>query len=522
MLLGGPKSGSLRREGLLLGGLAVASGAITAGWGGWYGIEGPFGSDAPWWLLSAADLGRGVGIQLPPLYPWLVHLAHRGTGGSLVGAGLGVAAMLAALLPPVTYLSARSLGAGRRWGLLAALLVLAWPVRATWTVQAQPESLTALVLLGLTPLLVRAMRRPSLATVLPACALGAVAPVAREHGSLLIPLLLVVLVGLRWPVGRRVVAVAGLLAGVLLVPALMGQGAGVLDWESNWWHRVARPLVDMYGDRVPEYATDPSINLLGEEKRRYQEWVLAGDRLALHGFHLRHALRNAPTGWLWLALGLGSAALLPRGVRGPAILPLAPSLGALVVFSQPRHVEVAVPAAMAVSVAAAALGRGWSRPVVLAGAGLLALWAGPRWLAEGREHGRLSRPHRQAREVAAILCPRMAPDDVVAWRVQYLMEPTLYCPRPRHQPTGEGTAADWHAWYFAEHPPAGVAPVPEIPPQWGVYRLRPDLEGPARPCAGSRLVGVESYTRPGHAIEMDPPCRQDPGALAPVARPLER
>ena len=112
------------------------------------GMVGPGGSDPGLWILAAENLRVGASPTTAPLYPGFAAglAAISGLPSARACHALTLASF--ALLPPVTWLLARRLGAGVHSGLAAGFLGVALPSSLVFALQIQADALTALVLLG--------------------------------------------------------------------------------------------------------------------------------------------------------------------------------------------------------------------------------------------------------------------------------------------------------------------------------------------------------------------------------------
>ena len=466
-------------------------------------LWGALGTDAPLWGLSAMDLMAGAPARVSPGYPALIALFSWG-GSQLVSAGRSISIGAAALLQPLAYLGARSLGVGRPTALLLALFLLFHPSLMEMALQVQPDTLTALAILGLAVMGAHTAKGAGWSGLAMAL-IGGLLPLIREHGlplALLTGLGCLVLPGSwsqrRWRLGL-------LLATLALGPLLLGQPRGILPWTAPWADRAGGALA-AFTTRDPD-----SLSYLNELPRgprlAYANLVRAGDRPGQLRWHAGRALALAPVVW-----GLVGAALLAAlSTRRREILalaaPLLVALPALAIWSQARHVVVLLPVAMLV-LAVAARSRRIPRLLFPAGLLLLAL-PSPRQARElaTRQLAESARA-RQLAATAAELCA-LEPG-LLGGRFQDL---ALYCPRPRHDP--DGTAADWITVVAEDRPPTGTGWVRvggEVP-GIGLFRLQPTLQG--RPCRRYTLAPGIPYLSVGLAratvISCDPPVTAAPG-----------
>jgi hypothetical protein len=500
-----------------------------------FGLWGPLGSDAVLWELSALNLTVGSAPVVPPAYPAASALLALLPGIDVLHAGLLVSAAAFVALPATVFRLGRDLGFDRKLATLAALVPLASAELLAFGLQEQPDAFTAFFLVIAVIALLAYHQRGGWGATVGIALLGALAPLVREHGLVLSILLLPNLLlrpgrrdpRLRW---RLAVLAAGL--GLWITLPLAFHGNAGLPWQQAWQSRSSDALsallarhVGAYGDRLPRAARATLEHM-------HQKRKLAG----IIWFHASRALGQEPAGWTWLGLGLLGASASGRK-RGFALaLALVPSLLGLAIWSQARHVLVAVPVAVVASFAGflraqAALaharsrrcpseepGRTWSRwriaVVGLPSLGLCVPWlvAFPRMGGElAVEAGRLE----AVRSFGEALCRMSTPDDLLAGPFPEVM---LFCPRRRNVPALDGDAADWHTfWVSSVAPATGWERVEGESLTFPVYRLRPDLSGPDRPCAGSRPVPHTPYQSvPLAAVWMDPPCSSPPPTLPEV------
>ena len=103
-------------------------------------LPGPAGSDPDLWVYAALNLGVGEVPQLPPAFPTLLLAVHR-LGPTPFAAAALVAHAAAPLIPPLTWLLARQLGASPPAALVAGLLTLLTASVATFDAQYSLQSL---------------------------------------------------------------------------------------------------------------------------------------------------------------------------------------------------------------------------------------------------------------------------------------------------------------------------------------------------------------------------------------------
>lgn len=497
---------------ITLAALATRLGARGAG------LQAGAGSDPDLWVFAAVDAAHGAGWPLPPLGPLLV----AGLAGLGVAWHPGWLALSAVALPLVAGLAtalAGRLGARPGLALAAGLGPLLLPTLASTAWQAGPDALTALVFLaaaggaqGLAApphppghpggkdrwpagaaLTLLALAGAMLVRELgPAVALAAaLGAMAGASGS---------------PRGRRVAPVLLLLCAAL--PAgLLGEALAPWDWR--WMGRVLRDSQGLPPPKVPA-------------------WVLEVEGPARVLRRAAWTLRGQPEAWL--LLGPGTVAALRRRWWSLALVQLC-GFSALAVWSQPRHVAVLLPvsgvALAGWAVGAGARGRGLALGLaLLAGAAAAPRWKGALTLAQEQA--------ADARELAALgaaLCARVGPGDLAGGEPRAF----TFCPLPRHVPqapppaAADGTpsadAAAWATWH-AGTPPTDLpwARVPLPSTRYDLYRLRPELEGAARPCARSRpAADSPRFPSPPRAAVVTPPCQAPvPGSATPSSSPRPR
>lgn len=485
--------------------------ALDLAWSRGLGLEGALGTDAPLWGLSAEGLHHGAVPAVPPLWPALLALL-RGLGAPLVEGGVALSWLLAGLVPAATFLAARAALAPRAGALVAALLVLCCPDLVGWSAELQSNSLVALALALVTGLWAAVLARQadparpgqgSGTTALLAAVLTGLLPLARENLVGATALALVAApVALRR--GWRLSLV--LLAAWWLSPLLLGQAPGASPLDTAWGARGGMALGDL------ATGAGPLPNYVGEipraERAAYVAHLREGDLPALAAFHARRSLRIATDGWAVAAVALLAVLVGPgrRSTARAALLPLATCAPALLVWTQRRHVLLALPALLAI---AATL---WpappspappltARPRLLAGARLLALallglalanWPAA-WVHLAREQQGETKRAATLRELGDWLCGQDA-----LFLGGPVQDAALYCPRPRHDL--DGSVADWHTLVVLPRHLAR-ATLPEgwvrVGPQaadLAVYRLHPDQP---RPCPDGRPAPGSPYLSAG-------------------------
>lgn len=468
-------------------------------------VEGPglgvglaFGTDAALWGLSAEGLVHGAAPAVPPAWPALVALP-RALGLALVPAGALVSHLAAAAIPGLALAVARRGGAPAAAAWAVGALLMLWPDRITWGIEVQANGLGALLLLGATgllaELLARAGRGAPSASVRGVGAVAAVGigllPLARDNlaaatlaGILALPLLL-----------RGGWRTAGLIVVAWwLSPLLVGAQPGLTPLQTPWAARGATALHDLGAGAgpLPGYVAEIPRATRG----LYVQLLREGDTLGLMRWHAARSLGQAPEVWAWAAAVTLAAAR--RGRRHPALwaalLPLAVMLPTLGLWSQRRHLTMALPALLALAATLAASARWGDRDGLagsaaggrrqgLAAVGLLLLGLTlSRWPAAGARHFEAARGEAlratTLAELGAWLCRQ--PEPLLGGPIQ---DVGLYCPRPRHDL--DGSPADAHTLvvsFMRQAPPTPRADWVAVGPpaaELVVYRWRPDQP---RPC----------------------------------------
>jgi len=420
-------------------------------------LPGPGGSDPDLWVLSAHNLSVGAESPMPPLFPSLLRPAlWAGLDG--VTAAVAVSTLALALVGVGSVLLVRWAGGGRGLAVLAGVLATSTPAVAVLSLKAQPDALVALTLLGASAVAWRWVREEKVPhAVLVALVLTvALAPLLRAHG-LLVGLLLC---GLAFVGGRgRTWVGAAAVAAMGLGPLALGLLPD-WPWDLPWHDRLFRAVVS---------DNDPMAGL-PEEVRR----ALVDLDSPLPGFFDRPiwALRQAPGCWSWGAVGLASA--LTLGWRDRAlVVGLLPALTALLTWSSPRHVAVAVPVAVvlwAIGLSRASRTHWWVAGGAIAGLLSLvqAVPVAERLVIEARRVDTL-------RSFGKALCAEVEPGDLGTGSTELF----LYCPLPLHQPDGSGT--DWRVWAVGRRP-QGPGWVRQDVGHQRVYRLA-SPPGLPRPCS---------------------------------------
>ena len=439
--------------------LAVLSLLRLLGWSVLVAPSGPLGTDPAIWGLTALDLAAGNAPLAVPLYPWLTGLVG-GLAGGLVEGGLLVSWAAGLLLPVAAWWAARPMGAGA--GALAGGAMLLLPDPLVYAFQMQPDALTALWAVCLSG----ALLRERWGLIVPLAALGLV---LREHGGPVAALVLMAALAAgvlspeaRW---RRLGGALALLVAALVIPALFG---GALGLEQPWSARSGEALgLLTTGERPP--------HLKRAEWALYRDAGVSGRAL----WHARRSLTLAADGWGWIVLAASLIGVRRRWRLALAGLAVVPVFGALLVWSERRHVMVMTPAVVTLVSAGVARGLGGARVESAALLAALALTAVPlvRLPEEARRQRAESAAFPPVQAVADLVCELAGPDDLLLTIDQRLL---LWCPLP--QLADPASADAWRAWLVA--PPSSVRPpwqpVDRTPGAVWIWRLDPDRA--PRPC----------------------------------------
>jgi len=437
------------------------------------------GSDPVLWGLSAKNIQVLAPSEVPPLYPAMMGLTDALSWLPLVDAGLLVGLVGFVLIGPAVYLGSRWLGASRGWAAAASLGLFCVPQAMQFGFQMQPDSWTALALALSGPVLAWFYAAPSMRRLGGVGLYAGLVCLLREHGLPLAGLLglaTMLAPGTWW---QRILRPLIIGLAVVVAPVLTGQAPG-LPHQLPWMERVFQATG---GAEKFHQAFGAKLDAIHEAHRLAHE---TEDRLAILYHHSRVTLLEARVAWLWVAGGLLALPVLGRRALG-AVLPLPIAFTGLILFTQSRHVDVLAPAA------AVALAVGLSRHRVplrlLTGAllGTALLMGAWRWPAV-MGHGALKAEHTaEEKAFAEELCARVAPTDLHAGEN---LDMLVYCPLRQSHLTPEGSPADWHTWYIETSAPPmhqGWAAVVQVGRSKGrktyyAYRLRPQLQGPSRPC----------------------------------------
>jgi len=461
----------------------------------------PAGTDQAMWGLSALNLVTGSSVHLPPLYPLLTGILHL-LGAPLVPAGAGVSLAAASLVPALIYLLARELGAQPRWGLAASAACLLAPELTIFGLRLQPDALAALGFTAAALAAARFLRRQSPGNLVAVLLLAALLPLVREHGLLVSGLLAAALLVAPGTASMRLLRLALVVGVVLLAPAMGGASPG-LPWTTPWFSRVTEAMDAAEQAQIPGFV----LKQRGLEREQGEAVFLAGDRLGIAIYYLRHALKEGSYLWGWLVLGLlALPGLTRRWWRGP-LVGLLPPFAVLAVFSEPRHAAVGVPVAMAIVAATRGFWhiKGWMLRALAAVAVVGGLLYAPAILknAEGEIQG-----VQDMYIFGANVCEVVEEGALAAGAPGAF----LFCPLPLHAPRQQITAADWKTWFVGPSPPSEAwMLVPESTRDLPVYRLLPELQGDARPCGDAfPPPGLPYHSTGPRPVVMEPDCEALP------------
>ena len=405
--------------------IAALSAARLGLWALFVSPEGPLGSDPALWGLTALDIEAGNPPLVVPLYPWLIQLLP----GSVVQAGLSLSLCAAWLLPMAAWWAARAISS--KAALLAGLGVLLLPDGLIMAYQLQPDALTSLWAVLLAGSLLRS--RWTLVVVLALAGLF-----LREHGA---PVFALIVVAALLSPGPRAARVAALLAGALFLPLLLG---GDLGLDQPWTERSETALSLLTTDEKP-----PHLRL--DEWQNFRQEGPLGRVL----WHASRSLNEAAEAWGWVVL----AALVLAGARRRdlllALLPVLPIFGALIVWSERRHVTIAVPVLVVVLAASLNQLRPLPRRAVLGLSGLLLALGLLTLPGEASKQRLESGAFGPVQETAEALCGLASDTDWILSIDQRLL---LWCPLPQLSDPRHPEA--WRAWLIA---PAGSVQSPWLP-----------------------------------------------------------
>jgi len=460
---------------------------------------------------------------LPPLFPVVVSWLGQDPA-SVVRAGGSVAGVGLVLVPPLAYALVRGLGAGAWAGLAAGLVCLGVPSLDVLGLQIQPDSWNVVGFTAAAAVSAQFLRKGTWPWALALAGVGALVPLVREQGLMVWAMLVGVSIlgpGAWWARVTRPLFVLGL---ACVAPVVVGQGAA-LPWETLWFTRVGNAMGDTASGQVPgflvEYVHEP------ERYQKYLEIFKNQDRGAILLFYAQHAWEKGRWCWAWALTGLCAAPFLWRrndGLSGalarvlPPWVALAPVLANLFVYSEARHVVVAVPTAVAVLCTVvrprvivtwfpAVLGAAWLVLGVREGAGVLSV-------VQGQAIG-----VRDLASFGEALCSHVEEGAVGTGPAAAF----LFCPLPRHSPRRDQvTAADWKTWCVDAVPrTGGWARVDIGDTHFSVWRFVPELQGDERPCRDAMPpTGIPVRTASPRAIEMSPTCDALPADLAVLVAAL--
>lgn len=376
--------------------------------------SGPLGSDPALWGLAALDIHAGNSPLVVPLYPWLIQLLP----GALIQTGLGISLVAAWILPMAAWWAARHVSP--RAALLSGLGVLLLPDGIVMAFQLQPDALTSLWAIVLAGSLLR--RRWAL--IVPLALAGLF---LREHGA---PVFLLVLAAALFSSGPRVPRTAALLAGAMILPPVFG---GTVGLDQSWTERSETAVSLLTTDQKPPHL-------------RMEEWREFRERgpLMRARWHASRSLSEAPELWGWVLLaGLLMAASRRKDLL-PGALPILPIFGALIVWSERRHVAIAAPIlVLLVAASIEKLGTKMRRGAlgicgILTAAGLVVL------PAESNKQRRESAAFGPVKETAEALCDLASDSD---WILSIDQRLILWCPLAQLSDPEHPEA--WKAWLVA-------------------------------------------------------------------------
>jgi len=476
------------------------------------GMVGPGGSDPGLWVLAAENLRVGASPTTAPLYPGLAAGLAAITGASTAGAAHAVSVVAFALLPPVTWLLARRLGADTITAMVAGVLGLLLPSCMVFAVQIQADALTALVLLGMALACLAFMRRPGWGQLAGLMVSAASLALVREQIVPLAALMVLLALLPKGGPGRRILRAVAVAVAVWAAPLLLGLDPG-LPWQQTWFvDRVGEAARDATGAAIPKHIRELPSHMREPYVAAYER----GDQLALMLLHMRRSLVMNWHAWIFMGLGGAGVAML-RDKRGVAIALVMLGLGPpLVAWSQPRHIAVFAPVAAAAWAASFARRPLWGKLLLAAAAVAVAVLGQGEWATVARKQAAQARTRVEIAQFGAELCTWLEPGAVV---MAGNARSAAYCPLPRVQ-GGMGTPYDWKLVWLGDMPQQHPAWTSLEAGGWAqleltagfipVYRLRPWLEGAERPCAGSVPVGPFSHSRFGVMAELplSPPCEE--------------
>lgn len=441
-----------RKVGFLLLGLSALR---LFFWAAHFHPNGPLGTDPAIWGLTALDLSAGHAPLAVPFYPWLI--AHW--PGDLIQGGLQISWLAAWLLPLSAWWAARPFG--ERAALFSGILVLLLPDPIQSAFELQPDALTAFWAVLLTGAL---LRERWLWIVL----LAGIGIVLREHGPPIAGLLLIAALFFPGPSKsspQKRLKRAGLLAALtLFTPVLFGGSIGL---NQPWSARSSEAIGLLTTQEKPPH-------LRQDEWRRFQKKGPVG-RIQ---WHTQRSLRLAPDSWAWLGLSLGLIAWVRDRRLLLAALPMLPVFGALILWSERRHVAIMSPVAIiGLACALSQIKETHKKKAVLLLLALLGLAGLGRLSEAGKKQTRESKAFLPVQTVAEKVCELAGANDLLLTHDQRLL---LWCPLP--QLADPGNPAAWKAWLVA--PPNSIqAPwTPVYTNLKGAWIWRWSPEVTPRPC----------------------------------------
>ncbi|MDP7114778.1 MAG: hypothetical protein QGH45_22585 [Myxococcota bacterium] len=473
------------------------------------GLSHPAGSDPDLWGLYALNVPLGTPCAVPPAFPSAVYLIHLCTGLMPVPAAALAAWGAATLVGPLAYVLARWLGARPMLAAAGAALALTTPHASTLTVQAQPDTAVMALLLAAALAVLAVHRWPGAAGSLALAAVAGTAPLWREHGLVVTAVALCAAIVIRGTPLWRSARVALIVLLLLVSPSLLGQGFAP-PWSQPWFARVSLVGEELEAAELPEHAR----MLRGAERERVAGYYRDGARVRLALYHGQRALRLAPVEWTF-ALAAGLLALLAgRRRRVLAIAPLVglvPVLPALLIWSGPRHVAVALPVAL--TVCAAGISAFPVRARWAAGLAVLVVWAASHlaWPGVSTEIRSQAEGMRDLEDVGTDLCRLAEPGDLASGDLRAF----LYCPLPLAT-LGDPTT-DWRIWRVTREPEEreGWVHIPTRCPRFVIHRYHAEFAGAERPCNESfpppDTPFIALQPRP---VPLAPPCAPPASWLA--------
>jgi len=469
------------------------------------GVSGlAMGSDPVLWLASAKNLQQGVASQVPPFYPALLAILEW-LGIQLSWTGVICSVATHALLVPSIYLVARRLGASLLPAVIGAALALAVPGLGVFAIQAQPDTLTCLVMLLAMPIFLWFQALPSWRRLLCLALFAGVASQIREHGLIVAALCAGASILVAGPWQRRLARPVIIGLGVVFAPMMTLHAPG-LPTDMPWASRADQAVSGQENFEVPK---DPD---LAARQLAHIAAHESEDPLRIVYHHAIRSMEDSRNAWLLVVVGFIGLAGLRRGRRLAALIGLTPALPALLILSQERHVLVAGPAGLAVAAA------GTSNPIlgvpVTLGA-LVALGVHAKSWPLTMNRISLSLEHdQQDLSAGKELCARATEGDLLGGDTLDLF---IYCPLPEHRVLPTPQHADWKTWYLSESAPGvGWVAVMKVHEEFSgkvryAWRLRPELEGAQRPCATSLPADGTAYKEmPSVPARLEPPCTDDP------------